>query len=101
MSKVTASKNPLVAARESLGLQRNDLAFAANISYGSVWNAERGILNRPPKRMIDTFATFGVDVTNILNDYAAWRIRRGIEVRQSLRATQAAKKAEGNGGQQG
>jgi hypothetical protein len=86
-----ATINPIVRARESIGMTFSDLVIASKGSVSNLWNAERGFHVRLPRKVISALARAGADVGNIEEEYVIWRAARAREVTDRFTAAKAAR----------
>jgi len=76
---------PLTVARERLKLTKHELAQASFISYTRVADAEAGRLPRIPVQVIIFLRDCcEVDVTLLRQDFTAWYVARGDDIRRRV-----------------
>lgn len=83
--------NPIVRARESIGMTFSDLVIASKGSVSNLWNAERGFHVRLPRHVVAALARAGADVENIAEEYDIWRSSKAREVTEKFAAAKEAR----------
>lgn len=71
-------RNPLVEARETVGLTRAAFARKHGLPYTVVANAELGYHKRPSEQLLRALEKEGFDPGELARRYAEWR-RQQIE----------------------
>jgi transcriptional regulator with XRE-family HTH domain len=82
--------NPVKRERLALGLTIQELAIMAETGPPTVYQAERGAVTRVPGGICRVFASLGVNVDQLHEDYYKWRLaeseRLFVETRQGISA---------------
>ena len=89
MPKVTPAqitKNPLVSAREQLGMTRCDLAILVGVSDGFIGNVEAGRFADIPGSLISAMTPYLKEISQtpegLQSAYRNWRSGLGADVRR-------------------
>ncbi len=65
--------NPIIKARERLGLNRGDAAVAMNLTYNDLTYAETAYHRRLPPRILRGLDRIGLDSAQVAEEYEEWR----------------------------
>lgn len=86
VSHQQTTKNPLIVAREKLGMTRFDFAALAYVGDAFVGNVETGRFAAIPKCLLDTLAPYlgeiGTTEEGLQSAYKAWRAGLAANVRR-------------------